>query len=298
MTKIALIWRMSSIVIFGASGQLGQCFKKLTETENIPNIFFPPEAEANILDNDALANVFNTYKPKYCINCAAYTAVDRAEDEPGIALKVNKTGVENLARLCSLNKSILIHISTDFVFKGDVSTPRNEDSATSPVNVYGQTKLEGEKAVEALLNEYFIIRTGWLYSEYGNNFVKTMLKIGTEKDELKVIADQTGTPTYGMDLAACILNIIKSQNKSYGLYHYSNEGIASWYDFAKAIFDISETSIRILPVKTEEYITKAVRPAYSVMDKSKVKSTFKIEIPYWRDSLKYCLNNLISQKII
>lgn len=287
---------MSNIVVFGASGQLGHCFIKLAESGNIPNIYFPSETEANILDNNALTNIFDTYQPQYCINCAAYTAVDKAEDEPGIALKVNKIGVENLARHCSANKSVLIHISTDFVFKGDVSTPRNEDSATGPVNVYGQTKLEGEQIVESLLKEHFIIRTGWLYSEYGNNFVKTMLRIGAEKDELKVIADQTGTPTYGIDLAAFILHIIQCKSGSYGVYHYSNEGVASWYDFAKAIFDISETHVKVLPVKTEEYITKAVRPAYSVMDKSKVKKTFNIEIPYWRDSLVSCLNNLKLQK--
>jgi len=286
---------MSNIVVFGASGQLGHCFKKLSDTADVPNIYFPSEAEANILDNDALKNVFNSYKPHYCINCAAYTAVDRAEDEPEIAFNVNKAGVENLSRLCAENDCVLIHISTDFVFKGDLSTPRNEESATQPLNIYGKTKLEGEQAVEKLLKKYFIVRTGWLYSEYGNNFVKTMLKLGTERSELKVIADQTGTPTYGMDLAACVMHIIKSKSKLYGIYHYSNEGIASWYDFTKAIFDISEISAKVLPVKTEEYITKAIRPAYSVMDKSKVKKTFNLEIPYWRDSLVSCLNNLKSQ---
>ncbi|MFI5158917.1 MAG: dTDP-4-dehydrorhamnose reductase [Sphingobacteriales bacterium] len=286
---------MSNIVVFGASGQLGHCFKKLAETQGIPHIFFPSEAEANILDDVALTEVFNTYKPVYCINCAAYTAVDRAEDERETAMKINKTGVENLSRHCAANGSVLVHISTDFVFKGDVSTPRNEENEAQPLNVYGKTKLAGEQAVETLLKKYFTIRTGWLYSEYGNNFVKTMLKLGRERDELKVIADQTGTPTYGMDLAACIMHIIRSNSNAYGTYHYSNEGIASWYDFAKAIFDISKTTVKVLPVKTEEYITKAVRPAYSVMDKTKVKKTFNIQIPYWRDSLLSCLNNLKSQ---
>ena len=221
--------------------------------------------------------------------------MDKAEDEPEIALKINKTGVENLSRLCAENGSVLIHISTDFVFRGDVPSLRNEENAAQPLNVYGKTKLEGELAVEALLKKHLIIRTGWLYSEYGNNFVKTMLKLGRERNELKVVADQTGTPTYGMDLAACIINIIKSKSSAYGLYHYSNEGVASWYDFAKAIFDIAEMEVKVWPVKTEEYITKAVRPAYSVMDKSKIKKTFGIEIPYWRDSLVSCINNLKSQ---
>src|SRR6185312_644026 len=156
---------MGNIVVFGASGQLGSCFKKLAETQGIPHIYFPGEAEANILDNDALTGVFNTYKPFYCINCAAYTAVDKAEDEPEIALKINKAGVENLSRLCAANGSALIHISTDFVFRGDISTPRNEESEAQPLNVYGKTKLAGEQAVEMLLKKYFIIRTGWLYSE-------------------------------------------------------------------------------------------------------------------------------------
>src|SRR6185437_9427459 len=232
---------MDKIVVFGASGQLGHCFKNLAEEKGITSIFFPSEAEANILDYEALRKVFEYYKPSYCINCAAYTAVDKAEDDQEMALKINKTGVEYLARHCAANGSVLIHISTDFVFKGDQSTPRNEDSITEPVNVYGQTKLEGEQVVEALLEKYFIVRTGWLYSEYGNNFVKTMLKLGAERDELKIIADQVGTPTYGMDLAACIIQIIQSKSTAYGVYHYSNEGIASWYDFAKAIFDISGT---------------------------------------------------------
>jgi len=283
---------MNNIVVFGASGQLGQCFKNLAEKQRITNIYFPSESEADILDIDALKKVFETYKPSYSINCAAYTAVDKAEDEQVTAFKVNKTGAENLAILCAENASTLIHISTDFVFKGDQSTPRNENDEAGPINVYGQTKLDGERAVAALLKKYFIIRTGWLYSEHGNNFVKTMLKLGAERDELKVIADQAGTPTYAMDLAACVMQIIESKSMGYGIYHYSNEGIASWYDFAKAIFDLSGTDVKVVPVKTSEYVTKAARPAYSVMDKSKIKNTFNMEIPYWRDSLLICINKL------
>jgi dTDP-4-dehydrorhamnose reductase len=283
---------MDNVVIFGASGQLGHCIKAVVERENMSSVYFPSESEANILDTAILKKVFETYKPAYSINCAAYTAVDKAEDEQEIARKVNKTGVENLSNLCREYGSTLIHISTDFVFKGDASTPRNEGDKAEPINVYGQTKLEGEQAVEALLKNYYIIRTGWLYSEYGNNFVKTMLKLGAERGELKIIADQAGTPTYAMDLAECIIHIIKSNSKRYGLYHYSNEGIASWYDFAKAIFDLSGTTVKTIPVKTSEYATKAVRPAYSVMDKSKIKQTFDIGIPYWRDSLVTCINKL------
>ena len=167
-----------------------------------------------------------------------------------------------------------------------------EEDVAEPINVYGQTKLDGELAIKQHLNKYFILRTSWLYSEYGNNFVKTMLKLGSERDELKIIADQAGTPTYGMDLAACIMQIISSGSAAYGLYHYSDEGVASWYDFAVAIFDLSGTKVKTLPIKTSEYATKAVRPAYSVMDKSKIKKTFNIEIPYWRDSLALCIARL------
>ncbi|MDB5008181.1 MAG: rmlD [Mucilaginibacter sp.] len=283
---------MSNIVVFGASGQLGQCFKNLAEKANNLAIFFPSESEANILDIDALKKVFEVYKPAYSINCAAYTAVDKAEDDQELAIKINKTGVENLSRLCAENDSVLIHISTDFVFEGNKPSPLNEDDETKPISVYGQTKLDGEKIGQTLLEKLFIIRTGWLYSEYGNNFVKTMQRLGAEKDELKIIADQVGTPTYAIDLALCILQIIGSGSTAYGIYHYSNEGVTSWYDFAKAIFDISGTTVKIIPVKTEDYVTKATRPSYSVMDKSKIKKEFNITIPYWRDSLITCINKL------
>jgi dTDP-4-dehydrorhamnose reductase len=283
---------MSKTIVFGAAGQLGQCFKDIAANLGIDFLIFPGEGEGDILDEASLERLFAAHHPEFCINCAAYTAVDKAEDEAEAALKVNKAGVENLSRLCARHHTTLIHISTDFVFKGDISTPLTEESETSPVNVYGQTKLDGERVIPGLLKQYFIIRTGWLYSEYGNNFVKTMRKLGAERDELKVIADQAGTPTYAMDLANCVVTIITSGNINYGIYHYSNEGIASWYDFSKAIFDLSGTKMKVIPVPTSEYKTRAVRPAYSVMDKTKIKQTFNIEIPYWRDSLAFCINRL------
>ena len=286
---------MSNIVIFGASGQLGHCIKAVVEAEGISSVYFPSENEANILDTNALQLVFEKHSPAYCINCAAYTAVDKAEDDAEIAEKVNKTGVENLARLCAGFNSVLIHISTDFVFAGDQPTPRTETDPAKPISVYGQTKLDGELALEAILKQHFIIRTGWLYSEYGNNFVKTMLKLGAERAELKIIADQVGTPTYAIDLASCIMQIVKSGSTAYGVYHYSNEGVTSWYDFAKAIFDISGTQVKALPIRTAEYVTRATRPAYSVMDKGKIKKQFGMQIPYWRDSLITCINRLQQQ---
>jgi dTDP-4-dehydrorhamnose reductase len=282
----------NSIIVFGASGQLGHCIKSVAEQKGINNILFPVESEANILDTDVLNNVFEKYKPAYAINCAAYTAVDKAEEDADLARRVNVTGAENLALQCKKYNAILIHISTDFVFKGDKATPRVETDEANPISVYGQTKLDGEKAVEALLPQHFTIRTGWLYSEYGNNFVKTMLKLGAERDELKIIADQVGTPTYAIDLAGFILHVIEVNSKAYGIYHYSNEGVTSWFDFARAIFDISSTQVNAIPIRTDEYPTKATRPSYSVMDKSKVKQTFNIKIPYWRDSLIACISKL------
>lgn len=280
------------IIVFGASGQLGQCIKSVADIKGINNIIFPHESEANILDTDALNHIFEKYKPAYAINCAAYTAVDKAEEDYDLAHRVNVIGADNLAVQCKKYNAVLIHISTDFVFKGDKATPRVETDEANPISVYGQTKLDSEKVVEAILPQHFIIRTGWLYSEYANNFVKTMLKLGAERNELKIIADQVGTPTYAIDLAGFILYIIELNSKAYGTYHYSNEGVTSWFDFARAIFDISATDVKAIPIRTDEYPTKATRPAYSVMDKTKVKQTFNIEIPYWRDSLITCIGRL------
>ncbi|HTH82796.1 MAG TPA: dTDP-4-dehydrorhamnose reductase [Mucilaginibacter sp.] len=283
---------MSTIVIFGASGQLGQCIKNVAALQGVTDIVFPPETEGNILDMEGLDKLFKQHQPAYAINCAAYTAVDKAEEDSELAEKINKTGAENLAIQCKAHGAALIHISTDFVFKGDVARPLTEYDVAAPISVYGQTKLDGEKAVAALLKEHFIVRTGWLYSEYANNFVKTMLKLGSERDELKIIADQVGTPTYAIDLATFLLLIISTRSEAYGTYHYSNEGVTSWFDFARAIFDISNTNIKAIPIRTDEYPTKATRPSYSVMDKSKAKQTFNIEIPYWRDSLISCISKL------
>ena len=281
---------MSKVVIFGASGQLGSCIKSITGNYS-ETFYFPQETEANILDTDALNKVFAVQKPDYVINCAAYTAVDKAEDDSELSEKVNVTGVKNLADQCAKYGTVLIHVSTDFVFKGDVARPLTESDPTHPISVYGQTKLDGEKAA-AQIEKHFIVRTGWLYSEHGNNFVKTMLKLGADRDELRIIADQVGTPTYAIDLAGFILHVIEQQSTAYGIYHYSNEGVTSWFDFARAVFDVSETRVKAIPIRTDQYPTRATRPSYSVMDKSKAKETFGIEIPYWRDSLIKCIQKL------
>ncbi|GAB2706143.1 dTDP-4-dehydrorhamnose reductase [Mucilaginibacter koreensis] len=283
---------MAKILVLGAQGQLGQCLAKVAEKQQIQGMIFPPKDEANILDMDGLQRLFEQHQPDFAINCAAYTAVDKAEDEMAAARKVNCDGAANIARLCKAHNATLIHISTDFVFEGNTPYPLVEADATNPISVYGLTKLEGEKAIAELTDAYFTLRTSWLYSEYGNNFVKTMLRLAEGRDELKIIADQVGTPTYAIDLARTIFAIIESGSQAYGIYHYSNEGVTSWYDFAKGVFDVAGVKIKVLPIRTHEYPTKAVRPPFSVMDKTKIKQAFGISISYWRDSLVECMGKL------
>ncbi|NTE05018.1 dTDP-4-dehydrorhamnose reductase [Agrobacterium tumefaciens] len=283
---------MGKILVIGAGGQLGQCLKTVASRRGITEIVFPSETDANILNQDGLQALLSKEQPAFVINCAAYTAVDKAEDEVELAKAVNETGAANLAIACATNGSTLIHVSTDFVFEGNEVKLLLEDDIANPINIYGQTKLDGEKAVVALLKSHFILRTSWLYSEYANNFVKTMLKLGTDRDELNIIADQVGTPTYAIDLANAIFDIIESGSDAYGIYHYSNEGVTSWFDFAKAIFDISGTAVKVNPIPGSAYPTKAARPAFSVMDKSKIKNTFNLMIPYWRNSLVECIQKL------
>ncbi|MFD1468780.1 dTDP-4-dehydrorhamnose reductase [Hymenobacter caeli] len=283
---------MGNTLIFGASGQLGQCLAHVAKERNTPGLVFPPEAEANILNPAKLRALFEQHRPAYVVNCAAYTAVDKAEDELDLARKINRDGVENLARLCGEFGTTLIQISTDFVFAGTGNTPLVETDEAAPISVYGLTKLEGEQVIAAHTGQFFILRTSWLYSEYANNFVKTMLKLGRERDELRIIWDQTGTPCYAIDLAGCVLTIIETQNQHHGIYHYSNEGVTSWYDFATAIFELSGTPVKTVPIRTAEYPTKATRPAYSVMDKTKAKTVLGVAIPHWRASLAVCVGRL------
>ncbi|MDZ7898881.1 MAG: dTDP-4-dehydrorhamnose reductase [Arcicella sp.] len=281
-----------NILVIGGVGQLGQCIQKVATERNITDIRFVDEFVGNIVDMKVLEDLFTQEKPQYVINCAAYTAVDKAEDEVELARKINRDGAENVAKMCSKFGATLLHISTDFIFEGNIPTLLNETHPAEPISVYGLTKLEGEKAVSDSLTEHYTVRTAWLYSEFANNFMKTMIKLGTDRDSLGIIADQVGTPTYGVDLAGALLDIIASDKKAYGIYHYSNEGAISWYDFAQAIFELGNIQVKVKPLKTSEYPTKAARPAFSVMDKSKIKNTFDIEVPYWRDSLKVALSSL------
>ena len=286
----------TTILVTGANGQLGSELKVISTYEPFEFVFTDVE-ELNLIKAEAVNSFFNTHKIDYCINCAAYTAVDKAEKDVSAARAINVEAVQNLAEACIINNTTLFHISTDFVFRGNTYKPINEDLKPDPVSVYGFTKLEGENLALRTNPKTVVLRTSWLYSSFGKNFVKTMIKMGKERDELGIIIDQIGTPTYAGDLAKAILSIIKNADEldleeKYGIYHYSNEGVASWYDFAKAIFDIKSIDVVVKPLKTEEYPTPAKRPNFSLLDKSHIKSSFKLDIPYWRDSLKLCLELL------
>lgn len=284
---------MNNILIIGGKGQLGQCLQeKTSKAGQAYSFIYLGSADLDITSDEQTAAVFETYQPLYCINCAAYTAVDQAEEDLDRAFAINEFAAKRLAENCLKYGTTLIHISTDFVFDGSSSIPLTENLPTSPVNVYGLSKLKGEQEIETVMEKYYIIRTSWLYSEKANNFVKTMLKLAQSRKELSVIYDQVGTPTYAMDLAEVILKVIEKDRKLYGVYHYSNEGVASWYDFAKAVFEFAEVDMKVMPVASSAFVTKAKRPHYSVLDKTKIKTALGIEIPYWRESLNKCVQNL------
>ena len=284
---------MLNVLVTGSNGQVGSEIKELSP--NYPyHFFFTDRDTLDITNEEAITNFIQENNINTIINCAAYTAVDKAESETELANKINHIAVKNLARLSNEFLIKLIHISTDYVFDGTNFKPYTEDDTVNPQSVYGKTKLDGEKAIlEYNLENSIIIRTSWVYSYYGNNFVKTMLRLGKEKESLGVIFDQIGTPTYAKDLAKTILKIIpKIQNSKLSIYHYSNEGAISWYDFAKEIMRMAKLDCKINPIETKEYPTPAKRPYYSVLNKSKIKSTFDIKIPYWKEGLDDCLRKL------
>ena len=284
---------MINVLVTGGNGQLASCIKDIENQYNDLNLIYTDYLELDICDLNQVKVFFKSYEQiHYCINCAAYTAVDIAEKDKAKAYEINALGAKNLAAICILHKTVLIHISTDFVFDGKKTDPYNEVEQPNPISVYGVTKLKGEIEIKQILERYFIIRTSWLYSEHGNNFMKTMLRLSKDKKELSIVSDQIGTPTYAGDLAEVILNIVKVNSQNYGTYHYSNLGSISWFDFAKAIFDESKIAIKLIPIKTKDYPTLAKRPLYSVLDKTKINKTFNIEIPYWKDSLKKTLVRL------
>lgn len=283
---------MNSVLVTGGKGQLASCIKEISSKFKEHNFIFVDIDDLDITNKTEVEDFFNKNKITHCINCAAYTAVDLAETNEDVAKSVNADGPRNLALASQKSKATLIHISTDFVFDGKQTELYCEEDVESPLGVYGATKLLGEKEIAANLKEHFTIRTSWLYSEHGNNFLKTMLRLGAEKDSLSIVSDQIGTPTYAGDLASLVIDIIQNGNVNYGTYHYSNEGVASWYDFAVVIFELSKLNVNVVPVKSIDYKTVAKRPKFSVMDKSKIKKTFGVQIPHWRESLQECLYSI------
>lgn len=273
------------VLVTGASGQLGQALQHVADNYTDVDFHFAASAEADVTDKKSLAAIFKRLKPDYCINAAAYTAVDKAESEPDKAFAVNVTGAHNLAEICRDCNVVLVHISTDFVFDGKKDTPYLESDQTNPIGVYGKTKREGEIEIQKVLPEHYIIRTSWLYSQFGANFMKTMLRLASERSSLNVVSDQLGTPTNAVDLAKAVMHIIKSDKKAYGIYHFSNEGETSWYGFAKQIFKVNNINIDVSPIPTSAYPTPAQRPAYSVLDKSRIKETFGINIKNWQEAI-------------
>lgn len=284
-----------NILVTGANGQLGNCLRNAAEGSK-DNYIFTDVAELDITDADAVMKAVKDNDVKVIVNCAAYTNVEMAEDNADLAELLNSTAVRNLAEAVKANNGTLIHVSTDYVFgKEPYNLPCREDQKGTPTGVYGLTKLHGEQAIEKSGVKALIFRTAWLYSEYGKNFVKTMLNLTSTKPELKVVFDQTGTPTYAQDLADAIFHIIENRKYegSEGIYHYSNEGVCSWYDFTRMIAEYAcNTGCDIQPCHSDEFPSKVKRPSYSVLDKTKFKNTFRLKIPYWTDSVKVCINKI------
>jgi len=286
-----------NILVTGSNGQLGSEIRELSST--YPYKFnFTDKSSLNITNQNEIRKYIIENNINVIINCAAYTAVDKAEEEKEQANNINNIAVKNIAMLSNEFNIKLIHISTDYVFDGKGFKPYSEDDKTNPQSIYGLTKLDGEKSIlEYNLKNSIIIRTSWVYSFFGNNFVKTMLKLGKQKDELGVIFDQVGTPTYAGDLAKAILDILPNiKNDKVDTYNYSNEGVLSWYDFAKEIMRMAKLSCKINPIETYQYPTPAIRPHYSLLNKSKIKKEFDIMIPYWKDSLDVCLKKMGERK--
>jgi len=323
---------MNNILVTGAKGQLGSEIKELVMNDELrimnekdnnsklitqnSKFIFTDSDTLDITDFQKVRKFIEENNINAIINCAAYTAVDKAEKEQELANLINHQAAKNLAQITKENNIFLVHISTDYVFDGENYKPYHEDDRVNPVNTYGLSKLKGEEAIKEINPNAIIIRTSWVYSSFGHNFVKTMLKLAKTRDELKVVYDQIGSPTYARDLANVILQIINYElgvmnfnknniiqhsklniHNSVTVYHFSNEGVCSWYDFAKAIFEISNIDIKVNPIETKDYPTLAKRPQYSVLNKSKIKEDFNIEIPYWRDSLFDCIKKIMSYEL-
>ena len=280
------------ILVTGANGQLGKELKQLEPAYPQFDFIFLSREDMPIHHFEMVRHYFNVYNPQYLINCAAYTAVDRAEQEPDRAFQVNGEATGVLAAVCKEHHTRFIHISTDYVFDGTATAPYKADAPVNPQSVYGASKLEGERQAMTLNPDSIIIRTSWVYAEFGKNFVKTMLKLMSERESIGVVSDQTGSPTYAADLAEAILEIIASQEWHPGIYHYANEGVITWYDLAVAIKELTGSACQVNPIPTSAYPTPAKRPAYSVLDTTRIRDTFGIRLKDWKESLKKCLARL------
>ena len=291
------------ILVTGKNGQLGKSIHKIvTNNEQTDEFVFVGREELDLSSTDSITSYFNHNNFDIIINCAAHTAVDKAEEEAVLANQINHLAVAQLAQIAKTQQAKLIHISTDYVFDGESDKPYTEADATNPINIYGKTKLAGEQALKEIMpTDAIIIRTSWVYSEYGNNFVKTMLRLGKQRDELSVVGDQIGSPTYATDLANAILDTM--QNKAFKevgqetqVYHYSNAGEISWYEFAKEIFELADIQCSVSPITTEQYPTPAKRPKNTLMNKDKIAETFSVNIPDWKESLNTCMTILKEQQ--
>jgi len=288
--------RAMKILITGANGQLGTELRNLAPEYSQAQFVFTDIQELDITNPEAVDQMVAAEGIDIIINCAAYTAVDRAESDQPMARKINAYAPGVLAEAAAKVGAELIHVSTDYVFDGKSCVPYTEDMPTGPQSVYGSTKLEGEQLVLQANPKSIIVRTAWLYSPYGNNFAKTMLRLGREREQLGVVFDQIGSPTYALDLARAIMTIATSTDKTYGVFHYSNEGVISWYDFTKAIHRLAGiTTCNVTPIRSSQYPTPATRPSYSVFDKQKIKDTYHVAVPYWEESLKQCIEKLLLQ---
>jgi dTDP-4-dehydrorhamnose reductase len=285
---------MNKILVTGGNGQLGSELKELAPKYTNYDFIFTDVENLDICNHKVVSTFIDENNINVIINCAAYTAVDKAEEQFELADKINHLAVANFAQIAKDRKIQLVHISTDYVFDGMNYKPYIESDSPNPQSVYGQTKLDGELAIQQINPQNsIIIRTSWVYSKFGNNFVKTMLRLGSERDELSVVADQIGTPTHAADLAKAIVSIIPQiKNEVVEVYHYANEGVCSWYDFANAIFEISVLPVKLKPIETSQYPTPAERPFFSVLNKNKIKEKYHINIPYWRHSIKICLQKM------
>lgn len=284
---------MKRILVTGANGQLGQSILEQSKNYKEIECFFVTRNELDITNEELINHYFEDKSFDFVVNCAAYTAVDKAEDDQENAYLVNAKATEFLAKITNQKGIPFIHVSTDYVFDGTEAQPRLETDQTNPIGVYGQTKLDGENLALENNSKTIILRTAWVYSRFGNNFVRTMLRLFNDKDSISVVADQIGSPTNAIDLADVILTIILKDDLTYGIFNYSNEGKCSWFEFAQKIKELSNSTIEINPVPTSAYPTKAKRPAYSLLDKSKIKEVYQFDIPTWEDSLKKELKHLI-----